>query len=210
MYKSQWGQDRILNGNIFKDKQNGFFVDVGAHNGISGSNSYFYEKLGWKGICIEPIPEIYQKLIKNRDCICLEGCAYNRSGTVKFNRLSGYTEMLSGIEEAYPEQHKKRIANEIAAMSGSRESLDVKCYRLADILAERDISHVDYLSIDTEGSELQILQGIEFDKVTFDAIDVEVNYESEAGPIYELLDKVGYQFWQKIGGDVVFIPKSTL
>ena len=55
-YNSQYGQDRYLNEHFFHDKEGGFFVDIGAHNGVTISDSLFYEKeLGWKGICLESI-----------------------------------------------------------------------------------------------------------------------------------------------------------
>ena len=51
-YKSQFGQDKFLNENIFKNKRNGVFIDIGAHDGITYSNSYVFEKqLDWTGIC---------------------------------------------------------------------------------------------------------------------------------------------------------------
>ena len=59
MFHSQFEQDKFLEQNIFKGYKNGFFIDVGAHNGISMSNTLFFEKEnGWKGINIEPIPSV--------------------------------------------------------------------------------------------------------------------------------------------------------
>lgn len=55
-YKSQYSQDKFLNENFFKNKKNGVFIDIGAHDGITMSNSFFYEKqLGWDGLCVEQI-----------------------------------------------------------------------------------------------------------------------------------------------------------
>src|SRR5690349_1243951 len=99
-YKSQWKQDSFLHENFFPDKKDGVFVEIGAHNGILGSNTYFYEKeLGWSGICIEPLEERYKELIQNRSCICLNCCVYDKSGEIDFIENSGYTEMLSGIKD---------------------------------------------------------------------------------------------------------------
>jgi len=205
MYNSQWQQDKILHENIFKGKKDGIFVDVGAHDGKTGSNSYFFENLGWKGICIEPIHECFEKLCKTRNCICVQGCAYNKTGTIKFNRQHGYTEMLSGIIESYPEKHLTRINNEMKQMGDKSETLYVDCYKLSYLLEKYGINHVDYLSIDTEGSELQVLQGIDFDKVNFEVIDFEVNYNEEIAPIQELLEQKGYSFYSKIGGDIIYL-----
>lgn len=206
MYYSQWDQDKIVYDNFFKGKSDGIFVDIGAHDGITKSNSLFFERLGWTGICIEPIPEVYSKLIVNRKCTCINGCAYNRNGTVKFTRLHGYTEMLSGIDETYCEAHKNRINSEISHMGGGKETLEVACYKLEELLENANISHVDYLSVDTEGSEIQILMGIDFNKVTFGVLDIELNYKSDFEPISSFLMSKGYKYWGEIGGDIIFIP----
>lgn len=210
MYKSQCGQDKWLNENIFKNKKNGFFVDIGAHDGISLSNTYFYEKeLDWKGICIEPIPFVYQKLYKNRSCECIHGCAYNRSGTIKFQQLEGYTEMLSGIDEAYNERHRQRVNRELEQHGDKRKYFDVNCFQLSDILRSRGVKHVDYLSIDTEGSEMQVLSGINFDEVEIDVIDLEVNYRNEDEEKFnKYLESKGYVFFTRLTDDNIYVNKK--
>lgn len=212
MYNSQWEQDKWLNENIFKNKRNGFFVDIGAHDGISLSNSYFYEKeLDWKGICVEPIPRVYQKLKKNRTCECIHGCVYNRTGTVKFQQLEGYTEMLSGIDEAYNEQHRQRVDRELVQHGGNRKHFDVSCFRMEDILESRGIKHVDYLSIDTEGSEMQVLEGINFDKVEIDVIEIEVNYRGEEEDKFNrYLGDKGFALAAQLTGDNIYIRTNFL
>ena len=76
-YYSQHNQDQFLNEHIFNNKKEGVFLDIGAYDGIEGSNSYFFEKeLGWKGICFEPIPKLYQRLKENRKCISINAAAW--------------------------------------------------------------------------------------------------------------------------------------
>ena len=68
-YKSQHKQDEFVV-NYFKGKKNGVFVDIGAHDGITLSNTYVLEKeLGWTGICVEPMDHEYKKLTECRNCI---------------------------------------------------------------------------------------------------------------------------------------------
>jgi hypothetical protein len=70
MFHSQDGQDKYLETNIFKGFKNGFFVDVGAHDGISINNHLYFERHnGWTGINIEPIESVYNKLVTSRDAI---------------------------------------------------------------------------------------------------------------------------------------------
>ena len=98
-YKSQHKQDEFIV-NYFKEKRNGVFVDIGAHDGITLSNTYILEKeYGWTGICIEPMEHEYKKLEACRSCITYNCACYDTNGTEKFTMLEydGYPDMLSGI-----------------------------------------------------------------------------------------------------------------
>ncbi len=195
-FYSQCGQDRFLYENFFHDKRNGVFVDIGAHDGIFFNNTYFFEKhLDWTGICIEPIPEVFESLKNSRTSLCIQGCIYSKADTVSFLRVFGNPpdlEMLSGILENYDSKHIERIESEILRLGGRSEVLTVKCYDLTKLLIDNNIRHVDYLSIDTEGGELDILKSIDFSKIRIDVIDVENNYQSPA--FKEFLESVGYIF----------------
>ncbi len=188
---SQYEQDLYVYETFFKDKKNGVFIDIGAHDGISLSNTYFFEKfLGWQGICIEPIPEVFAQLQSNRQCLCLQGCIYDKSETVQFLRVHGYPEMLSGIIETYNPYHFQRIEREVQYMGGSLEIIEVKCYPLTKLLLDQGLTHIDYLSIDTEGGEMGILQSIDFSQIDIDVIDIENNYGE---PFQQLLESFGYK-----------------
>lgn len=177
IYYSQFGQDKFFDTQIFHGKRNGVFCEVGAHNGITISNSYYFEKnLNWTGICIEAQPKEYEKLIKNRKCHCIQGAAYNRAGEIQFRENNGYTNMLSGIEETYNTQHKQRINTEIQQLGGDSNLITVPCFTLTEIFDKFNMNHIDILSIDTEGSEYQVLEGLDFSKVHINALTVEVNY----------------------------------
>lgn len=205
MYHSQYKQDQWLNENVFKNKRNGFFVDVGAHDGESGSNSLFFEEhLGWKGICIEPIPKIFDKLRLRRKCFVVNGCAYDTDGTVEFNRIDGHAEMLSGVKQDYRPEHRQRIERELNHYGGCQKTLTSDSYRLETLFDAYDIKHVDYLSIDTEGTEMNVLKGINFDKVNIDVIEAEVNYPQDQQLIDQFLTAKGYRFLTVLTCDVVY------
>ena len=114
-FYSQYGQDEFLNKKFFKDKKNGFFIDIGAHNGIYFSNTYFFEKnLSWRGICIEPNPNRFKELLNNRPLsVCLNCCVSNYCGEASFLCINGYSEMLSGLYLAYDSEHLKRVEKEV-------------------------------------------------------------------------------------------------
>ncbi len=201
-FYSQYQQDQYIYENFFKNKQNGVFVDIGAHDGISLSNTYFFEKtMGWTGICVEPIPEVYNRLKNNRNCLCVQGCIFDKRESVPFLKISGWAEMLSGIIENYDPHHVKRIQWEIDLNGGQSEVINVKCYNLMQLLLDNHIQHIDYLSIDTEGGELGILQSIDFSRIDIDVIEVENNY---LGPFQAFLEPLGYKKICDLGPDEIY------
>lgn len=211
-YHSQSGpnQDRWLNEHVFKNKKPGTFLDVGAHNGVRFSNTYFYEKeLGWKGICIEPHPIIFEQLIKNRDCICINGCVSSISGLVDFLQIDNDPifntegpDMLSGILQNYEEKHKKRIQVELGRDGGFAQIIKVNSYLLNDILSAHQIYHIDFFSLDTEGSELDILKSINYRMIDIDIICVENNYCTDE--IYKFLITKGFSLIACLDHDEIY------
>jgi FkbM family methyltransferase len=210
-FYGQYKQDKYLN-QIFKGKSNGTFVDIGAHDGITFSNSYFFEKeKNWSGICVEPIPEIFKKLNQERNCIKINGCISNKIGTEKFLRVKGEfvdTEMLSGLVEDYDLRHIERIDREIKEYGGSKEEIEVTCYDINQVLIDNNINQVDFFTIDTEGNELKILKTINFDQFDFDIFIVENNYETNE--INNLMTANGFKRIKKIGHDEVYRNKNKL
>jgi len=207
-YYGQAGQDRYLNEKIFQGKEVGFFVDVGAHDGIHYSNSYFFEKhKNWNGICIEPLPEIFHELRKNRKCICIDGAISREQGYQEFLCLKGYSEMLSGLANEYDSRHIERIKQELHVHGGNYQLIKVKTYPLQLIFDIHGITHVDFCSIDTEGSELTVLQSIDFSKVQIECIIAENNYKENT--VVEYLQKLGYQLVDQLDLDDVFVRSTS-
>ena len=201
-FYSQYQQDQYLYENIFKGKRNGVFVDIGAHDGVTLSNTYFFEKnMGWTGICVEPIPEVFARLKASRKCICVEGCVFDKRPTVSFLKISGWAEMLSGIVENYDPRHVKRLHWEMDLNGGKSEVIQVTCYDFNQLLLNHNMRHIDYLSIDTEGGEMGILQSIDFSKIDIDVLEVENNYHD---PMREFLEPLGYQKIADLGPDVIY------
>ena len=91
---------------FFGGKKDGFYVDIGANDGVSFSNTYIFEQFGWNGICVEPLPDIFSKLRQNRKCACYNVAVAAESGNeINFIRASG-VEGLSGLESEMTEVHK--------------------------------------------------------------------------------------------------------
>lgn len=193
-YNSQCGQDAFLDTQVFKRFEKGVFMDIGAHDGLTINNSLFFEKeRGWTGVCVEPIPEVYQKLVVNRPQAKLLNCAIsNEDGTAEFICNTGYTEMLSGLKNDYDKRHAARMQFEIQSQGGSSKVITTPTRRLESICDELQIKHINYLSVDVEGAEFSVIKSINFDKVYIDVIDFENNFADTSAPIVEYLATKGY------------------
>lgn len=207
VYYSQIGQDKYVNEHFFHNKKNGVFIDIGAHDGITYSNTYFFEKeLGWKGICFEPIKTLFEELITNRSCICINKCVGLTQGVVQFIEAKGYSQALSGMVATYHPLHLKRLQREIAAYGGSFDIITVDACAFNKTLTEHSIFEVDFLSIDTEGGELEILQSIDFATITISVIAVENNYGTPT--IRSFLESKNFEYVTTIAcQDEIYVNK---
>ncbi len=206
-YNSQCGQDQFVHEHYFCCLKGGAFVDIGAHDGISLSNTYFLEKeMGWTGLCIEPIPKVFAELKKNRKATCIQGCVSDRSGPSQFLKITGPIEMLSGLVDRYDPRHLERVRREVSSEGGSYETIDVQCYRFNDLLEQNGIKHVHFLSIDTEGGEFEIISSIDFDRFEIDVMTIENNYNDPRFTPY--LAEQGFRFVRSLDQDMIFINEK--
>lgn len=198
-YASQFGQDRVVNEIVFEGKADGFFVDIGANDGVTGSNTIFFEEeKNWSGVCIEPQPNIFEQLQQNRACEMVQCCVTDHPGTMQFLQVSG-ANMLSGLVDHLDEKHKQRIADEQDPEKGSTV-IDVECRTFSDVLGDR--TEIDYLNIDTEGAEMSILKCIDFAKYRIGCLTVENNYDDPE--MYHLLVNAGFELLC-VAGDEVYV-----
>lgn len=192
------GMDDILAKYLRKDS--GFFVDIGAHDGIAGSNSKYLEEKGWDGICIEANPDVFKKLKENRKCRTENFAVWKEDVDLDFLVVTGYPEQLSGIVESYDPRHLNRVDREIAIHKGSKRIERIQGRKFDTIVDHRK---VDFLSVDTEGSELQILMAIDFDNNDITVICVENNFNDPQIP--QFLTSKGYYFKETVAGcDQIF------
>lgn len=207
-YFSQCGQDKVLNEKLFKNNKNGFFVDVGANHPFRFSNTYFLEsQLEWKGICIEPQKDMYELLKNNRKSIILNHGVYNKKTELEFCKtVTG----LCGLVETYDPRHVERINRESKQNNIKTIIQKLKVDTLENVFNKYNIKIVDYISIDTEGSELEILQGINFDKVKINVIDVEDNYPDteKSKKTHQFLLEKGFLYIGNIQHDKIYLNKN--
>jgi len=149
------------------DFNNGFFIEAGANNGISQSNTLYFEKyMSWRGLLIEAIPALAEQCRKNRRKCIVENCALVSKNYPDDHIEMQYCNLMSLVkgglgnqetETLHLESGKKflRPDEEIYAVS-------VPTATLSSILDKHKISKVDLLSLDVEGYEPEVLQGIDF------------------------------------------------
>lgn len=168
-------------------KRDGFFVDFGATDGIDLSNSYLLEThFGWNGIVAEPAKIWHEALKRNRKCNIETNCVWSKSGSILTFNETDIAE-LSTI-------------NSYNAVDGHRETrkngkyYEVETISITDLLEKYNApKQIDVLSIDTEGSEFEILSSIEYETYQFKVIVCEHNYTPMRSNIFELLTSKGYK-----------------
>ena len=211
MFNSQDNQDKYLETNIFKGYKKGIFVDVGAHDGITINNTLYFSKYNnWSGINIEPIKKVYDKLVINRPNNINLNCAVcNKDGETEFLCNTGYTEMISGLKDNFDPRHLQRLEFENRQMGSTTEIIKVATKTLETIFEENNIRYVNYLSIDVEGAEFEVIKSINFDKVFIDVIGFENNYDDISVPIVKYLENKNYIVNHK-SLDIIMINKNSI
>lgn len=186
MRHSQLDQDGLLDAFVFRGFRRGVFVDVGANDGVSLSNSlHFEEEHEWTGVCIEADPAIFPTLVQNRPkAMNVAAAVSDKPGVVDFVQISGPHQMLSGILTSLDNEP---IERSIAHSGGERRTIEVPARRLNDILAEYGIREVHYLSIDIEGGEAAVLRVFDFDAVTVHVMTVECNHDEDVKAVRRAL-----------------------
>jgi len=210
-FYSQYGQDKWLYENYFKGTKGGTFLEIGADDGIDKSNTMFFEEtMGWSGICIEPSPERFKLLKRNRECICERVAISDRVGETQFLDIRGWGKGLSGIVENYPKEHLHRIDMEMKhPKNNGSEMLTVQADLLNNVLSRNDVFEIDFCTIDTEGSEFEILDSLDFEKYKIRIILVENNY-NENKVRYLLADR-GYSLVGRVGPiDDAYVLNDTM
>jgi FkbM family methyltransferase len=194
---SQFGQDLDII-EFLNHKQNGYFIDIGAADGIDLSNTYLLEnKYNWNGICIEPQNFYYKHLIKNRNCHTDNSLLFSEKGKV-FN-FSLSNNGLAGITDYIDKHHHVKNSKQTKKTTDTLNNILIK-YN-----APR---YIDYVSLDTEGSELEILKGIDFNKYKIGIMNIEHNFvEPRRTNIRKFLENNGYKFYKEKDVDDFYISK---
>jgi FkbM family methyltransferase len=196
-YTSQDGQDRFVLEHL-NQMHNGYFVDIGAHDGITFSNTYVLEQnFDWTGLLIEANPVIIDSLRHARKSPIAHETLWSISCEMEFKSIDGGT--LSGLSNTLT--HKKALTRPSKPYFVMTKTLD-------QVLDQYDCpNHINYMSIDIEGAEYEMLSTFSFSR-TFDVISVEHLRDKEE--IINILNKNGYMIVKTIlkDNESIFVRKT--
>lgn len=169
----------------YLDYRNGFFIEAGANDGYTQSNTYYFEKLrGWQGILIEGIPELYQQCVKERPNSKVFNCALVANDYPEAYVEMRYANLMSIVRGALKSDRgdDKHIQKAIEAHKGVQikpYNIKVPARTLNSILDECQVSEIDLFSLDVEGFELNVLKGLDLNKYRPKYLLIESRFKTE-------------------------------
>lgn len=198
-YVSQAGQDQVVE-RIFKGKKGGTFLDIGAYDGVTGSNSLYFEKwCNWTGVLVEPVNQSRETAELWRSSPCLPYAVADRDGEATFIAVTkGFTQM-SGLEESYDTTMLSRVRSD---PRHAESRITVPTRTLNAIFEESGMAEVDFVSLDIEGGELAALEAFDFGKFPVGAWAIENN--TGGSQIAKLMRKQGYNLAEFCGVDEIY------
>lgn len=180
--------------------KNGFFIEAGANDGINQSNTLYFEKYkNWRGLLIEPIPELAIKCKQNRPECIVENCALVSSQYQDKTIELRYADLMSVISGGMKsiDEEDLHIANGLKIQNISETyNINVRARTLSSILDEHSIKDIDLFSLDVEGFELEVLKGLDFKQYKPKLLLIETSYRDEIeafiGGLYEIVDELSH------------------
>ena len=191
--KSQLFQDLFVLF-IHNEAKNGTYLEFGATNGVELSNSFSLEKhFGWTGVLAEPSPQWHSELFKNRpNTKIITECIYSETGK-KMDFFVSDAGVLSTLEQ-FKDSDIESIPENTNARNASGYTCTVDTISLNDVILKYFAGvKIDYMSVDTEGSELLILQNFDFSKYAPKVVTVEHNFTQSQKVLDELFAKNNYR-----------------
>jgi FkbM family methyltransferase len=194
-YYSQFGEDRIL-AEIFNQKTSGLCVEVGANDGVNDSNTMYFEKAGWNCILVEPNPVLCKMIRASRSSVLFELAASDKAGDVTLfvaegaERAHGVSTINAGEDEL----------NKIKSYGFTYREVKVQTKTLDEILSGlKPGSEIDFISVDVEGHELEVLSGFSLERWRPAVILVEDNSNFEDAAVSNYLSRFGYFCFKRTG-----------
>lgn len=211
-YYSQKGEDKYLYETFFKNVKKGKYIELGAMNGITCSNTKFFEDSHqWTGILIEPTKNLYDSLVINRP----NNKLYNSlvSDNIKDYDFKYFENLgVSCIVDTMPSNHDRLYFNSWRPQFKNQPQglIKMKSNTMENIINDSGIKEFDLLSLDVEGHELNVLKSINFEKTLIHVILVEMlDDNSNLDDINNLLVSKNYVYHSDFGRNKVYVLKTS-
>jgi len=189
-------QDEVnLVWNFFKQSRSGMFVEVGANHPTKENQTWFLEQQGWAGVLVEPNPDLFRLLCEQRPRSRAVQAAVGAPGQ------PDEVELFLGMD------HLHSTLAPVLGDPMSGKTVRVKLRTLNSILAEIGVTKIDFLSIDVEGMELAVLQGLDLDRYTPQLILLEEHRRDYTKHFY--LRRHGYRLVRRTGRNNWYVPPDS-
>lgn len=192
-FRAQNGEDRWLD-HFFVQKRDGFFVDVGAYDGVNLSNSYYFEQIGWRGLLVEPDPDRAEHCRTARPGSHIFHCAAVGSPDVR--EITFHQVDAAGVYSTtnLTPEHANRLSN----MGCVAKAMKVPARTLDSMLEEVGAPRIDFASIDVEGAEMSVLEGFDIQRWRPAIVVIESNSKVRSAEIRDYFVRNGYAYWHSI------------
>uniref|UniRef100_A0A6C0KEX4 Methyltransferase FkbM domain-containing protein n=1 Tax=viral metagenome TaxID=1070528 RepID=A0A6C0KEX4_9ZZZZ len=210
MYYSQCQEDEYLNLKYFKNNKNGVYIELGALDGVLYSNTKFFEdSLHWKGILIEPHPNKFELLKKNRpNNFLFNDLVSCNTEPLKFKYFVDFHAAVSGVEDTLSQFHYDEFFNEYNKVL-PQDTIYIKPRTLTDIIKSTNITYIHFLSLDVEGHEYEVLQSWDFsipiELIMMETLGVQPEREELCR---QILLKNGYTFIEKFKHNEIYVMSN--
>lgn len=206
---SQYAEEPILWG-LLGFQNNGYFVEVGAYDGVRLSTSFFFESIGWHGLLIEANPELFEKCREARPGSKVINAAIGgrtASGTIEFSKVIG----ADGVDALGFLEASDEHLDLIKRQGGRLETIEVAFTSLAELLNQEQPDRLDLLIIDIEGLEATALEGLDLERWVPRVVMVEHNVGSleDKYPAAQILLRNGYRLYTRCKGNDIFISRDV-
>jgi len=175
--------------------KNGFFLEAGANDGYSQSNTYFLEKFkSWRGILVEPIPELFKLCCKERSRSYTFNCALVADSYKTADIKMFFSGLNSIVENSFekPSKIHNHVEEGARVQNLKPYEIYVPTRTLSSIIDEVGVSRIDFMSLDVEGYEIEALKGLQFGKLCPKYLLIESRDEQKAktflAPYFDLVE----------------------